>query len=480
MIRILYWNLSNFSLPKISDPTTVTTTNESAARQSYIVTKVMRGPTGGPIPDLIVVVEVFSRITDVDAEGIALNPSSNAGKAVLRLLGQIRADATLGNGTDWCLVPPINIGGLGRQEAVAVLYNANMLQFTGPNLFYELYGPPGTVVGQSQPVTLATSQKLTPYPAPWLARTATLGRTTTFPGTPQPIAENQLAGEWQYYTAGTVRPIPSPTPPPMPPNRLQFPNDGCRAPFYTRFLDVAGNRTINLFAVHTSPDTARAGVKRMALVPEIAAVNAGEVNVLLGDFNVDTFEPAADAFTALLTGSGGIYTLELDARVAHAGNPVPSRKPYCMTHLLPANAAMPYNDSGVAADPQHNVYPRFGYMGSSYLGISDTGAIDNILTAYGGAGAAANLTVVNTYTGTPYNLFPPAPQGVTAELTGGLPFPSHFPSKMLTRCPPALLGAGGIQPNTGGAAFLEQIFQSWDYAGLPFSTSDHLPLMIDI
>ncbi|WP_214316938.1 hypothetical protein [Nonomuraea sediminis] len=480
MTRILYWNIGNFSLPKIYDPATWITSSAASSRQSHIV-EVMRGPVGGPIPDIIVVVEVYSRVREIGAEGIVLNPGSDAAQAVLRLLARIRADATLGAaGTNWCVVPLLNLGELGQREAVAVFYNAGTVQFTGPNLFYQLYGPPGTVVGQSQPVNQATFAAMIPYPAPWLGAMPALGRTTAFPAINQSIAENQLAGEWQYYAANTNRPVPSPLPPAMPPNRLQFPNAGCRGPFYTRFLDVGGNRTINLFSVHSSPATGRGAVQQLANVPQISAVNAGEVNVLLGDFNVDTFSPAADAYTNLLAGSGGIYTMELDSRVAHAGNVVPARKPYCMTHLLPADQGTPYNNTnGAPTDPQHNVYPRAGYMGGSFRGINDTGAIDNILTAYGGAGAAANITVVNTLTGTPYNQFNP-PQGVTAELTGGLNFPSTMGMKMLTAIPPATQGVGGVQPGSSGAAFYASLFQLWDYLGRRFSTSDHLPLMIDV
>lgn len=480
MTRILYWNISNFSMPKIHDTTSWITSSEAFSRESHIL-EVMCGPTGGPIPDIIVVVEVYSRVREVGAEGTALDVGSDAAQAVLRLLAKIRADATLGAaGTNWCVVPPLNLGEFGQREAVAVFYNATTIQFTGPNLFYQLYPPPPVAIGQSQPVDQATYAAMIPYPAPWLGAMPALGRTTNFPAINQTIAENQLAGEWQYYTTPPNRPVPSSPTPPPPTNRLQFPNNGCRGPFYTRFLDLGANRTINLFSIHTSPATARGAIQRLASVPEVSAVSAGEVNVLLGDFNIDTFSPAADAYTNLLAGSGGIYTMELDPRVAHAGNVVPARKPYCMTHLLPADQGTPYNNTnGAPTDPQHNVYPRAGYMGSTFQGINDTGAIDNVLTAYGGGGPAANITVVNTLTGTPYNQFNP-PQGVTAELTGGLNFPSTLGTKMLTAIPPATQGVGGIQPGSPGAAFYANLFQLWDYMGKRFSTSDHLPLVIDV
>lgn len=486
-MRILYWNINNFSINKIAAGGPPPAPAQAADRLAYIVEDVLRGSVGGVapgIPDIIVIVEVYSRIREVGSEGIVLRAGSNAGQAVLQLLGQIRADAVLGaGGSNWCVVPPLNLGELGQREAVAVFFNATTVQFTGPNLFYQLYGPPGPIIGQSQPVTAATYAVRAPYPGAWLGALPALGRTTAFAGAAAPLPENELAGEWQYYTAAPARPIPSPAPPAVPPNRIQFPNLRCRGPFHTRFLEVGGaGRTINLFCVHTSPATAVNAVQALATVPEIAAVAAGEVNVLLGDFNVDTFSGNAFAYNTLLVGSGGIYTLELDPRVAHAGGLVPARKPYCMTHLLPTAQATPLNNIGVATDPRHNVYPRSGYMGGAWPVLNDTGAIDNILTAYGGglaAPAASHITVVNTLTGTPYNAFA-APGGVTPELTGGLTVPTTLPFNMLVTQPPASPVVGGIDPALLFVVAWGMLFQWWTYVGKVYSTSDHLPLITDI
>ncbi len=236
--------------------------------------------------------------------------------------------------------------------------------------------------------------------------------------------------EWQYYTAPPARPIPYPPPPAVPANRILFRNPRCRGPFHTRVVEVGGAaRTINLFCVHPSPTTAVNAVQALATAPEIDAVVAGEVNVLLGDFNVDTLGGNAFADNPLLPGTGGIYTLELDPRVAHAGAQVQARKPYCMPYLLPALQATPFDDIGVAADPQHDVYPRSGHMGGSWPALNDADAIDSILTAYGAglaAPAASNITVVNALTGTPYHAFA-APVGVTGEPSGALTVPTTLP-----------------------------------------------------
>jgi hypothetical protein len=399
------------------------------------------------------------------------------------LLAQLRADATMGTaaaGSNWCVVPPINLGLFGQREAVAVFYNATNLQFTGPNLLYQLYAPN---VGQSQPVNAVTHAAITNYSAGWQAALpVALARTTNFVigGVATPIPERRLAGEWQYYTAPPARPVPSPPPPVIPANRIQFPYQGCRGPFLTRFREVmAPNRTLNLFSVHTSPSSARQAVINMGNVPQMLAVAANEVNVILGDFNVDTFAGNWGAYNWMLP----LYRCELDPRANHMGPVVQARKPYCMTHLLPTNTATPFNNNGVVTDPQHNVYPRYGYMGSSWPDINNSGAIDNIFAAYGaGAGGpAANITVINTLTGTPYNWLAAAPAGVTAELTGGLHYATTIAlaNHPLITTPPAAAGTGGIDP-LGVHAGQLVIFQLWNNFGKVNSTSDHLPLLVDI
>jgi hypothetical protein len=479
MTRILYWNINNFSLPKIQITAPPLAAAEAAQRLNFLA-YLMGGPVGGPPPDVIIVVEVYSRVREVGLEGSVLNSGRTAGAGVLRLLTSIRA--ILGN--QWCVVPPLNLGELGQREAVAVFYDSTNLQFTGPNLFYDRW--PGTGIGQAQPVTAATFGNIINYPAAWMNALPNpgnpipalqLNRTHPFMigGVATAVNEWQLAGQWEYYTTPPPRPIPSPIQPPYPGNRIMFPNAGCRAPFWTQFSDLTfmGGRLINLFTVHTSPSTARQAVLQMQNVAEMAAVAAGEVNVVLGDFNVDAFGANAGAYNWMIN---GIYTMELDPRVAHAGAVVPARKPYCMTHLLPTASAWPFNNVGVATDPQHNVYPRFGYMGSSFPAINDSGAIDNFFTAYGGGGTggpAVNITVINTIVGTPYNALAAAPVGVTAELTGGLPYLPTLTNAMPV--PNMANPTGGVAPPVDTINF-----QAWQNFGGIHSTSDHLPVMIDI
>lgn len=483
MARILYWNINNFSLSKIYSSIPALA-GPAQQRLNYIVNNIMSGPVGGPPPDIIVVVEVYSRVREVSVEGTVLSPHGGAGQGVRLLLQEIQnAPALNPHGAVWSVVPPLNLGGLGQQEAVAVFYNAAVLQFTGPNLFYQgstKSGPWG--FGQSQPVNAVTFANRFNYPNEW--NNVLPPGSVNFPGIGL-VPINQLAGEWQYYGNPALRKIPSPFPPDNPPNRVQFPNVGCRGPFYTRFNDIAG-RTLNLFAIHTSPSTASRAVLNMQRVPEMQALGLNQVNAIFGDFNVDSFGSTVGVNN--WGGVGGAYTWMLPhytgaLNPTNAGAIAPSRKPYCMTHLLPNAYATPFNNVGVgvATDPQHNVYPRYGYMGSSWPEVNDSGAIDNFFTAYGGGtavGPAAHITVINTITGTPYNVVPPPfGGGVTPELTNGLQYNGLPVSNILLAVPPANAGTGGINsPN----ALQQTAFRQWpNFQGI-YSTSDHLPLMIDV
>lgn len=466
--RILYWNISNFSLPKIYATGSPPEVAEAADRSTLIVNEIV---AGGPAPpQIFVVVEVYSRTDEVSLEGTVISQAGNAGAGALLLLNRLRR--TLGD--TWCLVPPLRLGEGGQQEAVLVFFDAAVLQFQGPNLFFNRFPDTVTPIGQGQPVAAETFNQIIDYPPEWknclpwpnnpIAQLRLAARTTDFPGAIN-INEYQLAGQWEYYIP--PRCIPSPIQPPYPTNRIFFPNVGCRAPFWTQFRELAmGGRTLNLFAVHTSPGSARQAVINMQQVAEMASSpQPNTVNVIFGDFNVDSYSCSADAYTWMVNGQ---YTMQLDPRVNHAGPLVDARKPYLMTHLLPTAQGWPFNAAGGPADPQHNVYPRYGYMGSAFPQINDSGAIDNFFTAYGAPAAAPvrnNITVVNPVIGTPYNAIP-APTGVTAELTGGL----AYPQVLADHIPP-----GGVNPPVDTINF-----QAWKNFGRIYSVSDHLPLILDV
>jgi hypothetical protein len=287
------------------------------------------------------------------------------------------------------------------------------------------------------------------------------------------LNENELAGQWEFWTQAAT------------PKRILFPFDETRSPFYTRFRErtpgPGPKRTIKLFAMHTSPKYAKKGVLKLAKVHELVPA-VDEVTVVVGDFNVDTFTNRAGYDKLIGAVGGGVANLGMTMafRSEDAGAIQLSRRPYCLTHLLPTNRATPNGLlGGVAPSPVQDVYPRFGYMGSmgkkNFKTPVDTGALDNVLTRYGGGlavGPATNATIVNTVVGRPYNALTPAPANVTVELTGGLPVTPRLLN-------PILLPVG--QDSTSiGAAFGTALFRTWPNFGRLHSTSDHLALVIDV
>jgi hypothetical protein len=468
MTRVLYWNINNFSKNKILNDGDDPAYQMSQDRLAHIV-DVLAGSThnGAREPiDVVIIAECYARVREVGYQGGVTNADASVGFAILLLLEELRRSNQY-----WCLVPPMLVGNLGYRESVAVLYNAQNLQFTGPAV-YSL----GNGLRLSRRPQDILQNAVSEYPG---------GMSEALPGVMNPIpALNAIQRTWPAQFAGGGGPVAlaergwaaqvvqyaaNGQP-------LLFPGADNRSPYLTRFWDPVGNRTLKIFSVHTSPDTATQAVNQMPLIDEVITVRNTEVSMVIGDFNVDAFDPNANgAYTGLDTD----YTWLFDPR--DAGAVWASRKPYLMTHMLPATVtnsvthavtqtAFPYNTVGVHPDVHHNVYPRFGYMGSWIANnYSDWGAIDTAFVRYG-AGVVPPVshrpTVVNTVVGTPYNA-QPAPPHVTAELTGG----RAYPQTLATAIPPAgLPAAGGDTIN----------FSNWASFGKIRSTSDHLAILVDI
>jgi hypothetical protein len=456
MTRVLYWNVRNFSLPKVLRLDSFTNYVESQSRVRHIVREVIspQAPLPAnppPPPDMIVIVEVYSRTQEVSYQGNVLNQGGNMGRGVLWLLNEIRA--TLGN--TWCVVPPLMVGDFGLREAVAVYYNAASLGFAGPYVWATANG-----VNLGRPAVQPNLGNLANYSQDWLDAMPNpnnplaplqLNRNWTANGVQ--VNEWQGAGQWEHHDAN---------------GRINFPNPGSRSPFYARMIDTTG-RTIKVFAIHTSPASAVAATRNIAGIPDLA-VGANEVGVVVGDFNVESFNMNVNGAYGPLLNLG--YTMLLDPR--DTNNLVNlARAPYCMTHVLPPSYATPFNATGVAPDPRHNVYPRFGYMGSTVPRqpgrTTDTASIDNAFVAYphGTVAPNHNTTIVNTVVGKPYNAVNPAPAGVTAELTGGYGYNSSLAA-------PVPL-PGGVNPTAGLGQFTD-----WNNFQRIDSVSDHLAMVFDV
>jgi hypothetical protein len=458
MTRILYWNINNFSINKIYNTSSFAAFVEAQSRLNHILNEVIAPtpplpPNPPPAPDLIVIAEIYSRTREVSYQGNVNNSGSRVGLAVTLLLDQIRN--VLGN--TWCLVPPLMLGDFGIRESVAVYYNSATLQFTGPYIWCSTGGlnlaRPPSLLNQGNLVNYNTTwRNAMPNPNNPLA-VLQLNRTWNPPAGPA-MNEWQSAGQWQHFLGNGTR--------------IDFPNAQNRSPFYTRFRDLAGARTLKIFTVHTSPSTAVGATNAIAAITDLALA-ANEVGVVVGDFNVDTFNMAQNGAYGPLENLG--YEMLIDSR-DNTNNVNANRRPYCLTHLLPVARATPFNATGVIPDPTHNVYPRFGYLGAMSihpLQATSSGSIDNAFVDYAGGMAipAHNTTIVNTIVGKPYNAVAPPPAGVDAALTGG----NGYNSSLAAPIPqPA-----GVNP-AAGIGF----FRNWNNFQRIASTSDHLAVLFDV
>jgi hypothetical protein len=479
MTRILYWNINNFSLNKIADPAAPA---DSWDRWQHILNDVFM-PSGAHI---FVVVEVFYRRVDYMTAGVPVGGGTEV--AVMGLLDSIRAAA----GAQWMVVPALWSGLAGFCEAVAVYYNSNALQFVGPYVF----GPDYAVASNTPPLlrglpflpnALPNARWQRPlnkpptwptgtqnYPGLWWAPVGggppclPLRLPPAGPVLPAGLPpENQLAGQYEFFVFG---------------QQIHFPDQWNRSPYLTYFIDLTvppPRRKIKLFAVHTSPSTADDALAQLQNIVELPP-GPNELSVIVGDFNVDTFEDRA-AYNGL-TGMG--FTLHFDSIPPGLAAVNQNRRPYCLTHYLPVARATPFGTlNGVAPSPTQNVYPRFGYMGSMggrrYQTPVNRGAIDNVLTAYGGGTAVApfinNKTIVNKVVGSPYNANNPAfpAPAAAADLLGGVPFLTSM--NVLVPTP-----QGHDRTNAVWAPNHLAAFQLWNNFGKIRSTSDHLPLLIDV
>jgi hypothetical protein len=473
MTRILYWNVQKFSANKIKGKT-VADMAPAVKRLQHIKNVIVSNPPRPP--DMVVIVEgTADEPSQVREFGAVLPPATKPAEGMLQLLTEIRQWL----GESWCLVPPVPTGELGKCETVAVYYNSASLIFTGPYVYATDKSSRRYQVNKAMPATPDNVENLATYDPAWgqyLPKAR--NRSWATPGGAQ-VNEWQGAGQWDY-------------------GNLRFPSENNRRPFYTRMKEVNGNRTIKVVAVHTTPDVASAGTRNLYRIPDVATVGDNEVAVVVGDFNVDSFrgDPKFGRVTDLddidnpyerlvNTSDDGLgYRMLLNPCPPGTFHQHPNRKPYCLTLILrnkikagkPGEKviATPYNANGVPPDAQHNVYPRFGYMGSyseQTGGLTDLGAYDNVFVKYGPnlqpAPVQHNTTIVNAVVGKPYNQLAPPPVGVTSDLTSGLTQPSDLQQPIPQ--------PGGINPggNVNG-------FNDYENYGVIRSVSDHLAILFDV
>ncbi|MDO8955131.1 MAG: hypothetical protein Q7V63_09835 [Gammaproteobacteria bacterium] len=456
MTKIVYWNINKFGANKVQDSKYVT---HSATRLMYI-----EYILAANMPDIFVIVEVCAGRQGEGRDG-RLNDNGGA-QGAIDLLDYFRSRF----GDHWCLVPTLYTGTRGYEESVAVFYNSTNLMFVGPDVWDGQ---------QAVTPTPENRQKATAYTDTMWEGTLPNNEITVVCPT-QGLNESQVAGKVTWINNENEEAM-----------YVDFPNPENRKPLLTQFYDRNADRMIRVFSVHTSPGalTAGEGVDQMNNIEEIFMESpANTVDVIVGDFNVDTFNAfdlpnEENPYYHLMKHNEFVMAFPpfLTEDAANLDNIATDDDliPYRLTHLLSCNweklsgKATPFNAEGAAEDDAtHNVPPRLGYMGNTggknYQVPNSSGAIDNIFTRYGAAagGPAKKPTIINTTVGSPYANEP------DVERDRGFKYKVTLANK--------LPDIGYKDTGTAQSKRMLKQFRDWNNYGEIYNTSDHVPLIIDI
>lgn len=441
MVRILYWNLRDFTNNKIANAAPPPGAaygyaggGQGPERLAWMLDTMGSGVLlGAPfVPDFIVVVEV--------ERGAAVGPGypvgGTAATGVMNLLNAINGDPVLnmGGARAWNVVPPLSLGKRNVAEGVAVFYNSTDWYFIGPQSRQAVYAPPFAAA----------------LPARVVPANRRFGMRVN--------QENRMQGQW-HYTSRKRQRYAGPT-------TIQFPNRNSRPPWFTYFSSVAAPATLlRLLSIHTSPQWADGGTRGIRNIETLmgAYTAARQIDVVMGDFNVDGTAAATWA-------AGGSYAFMVGNEPAGNANPA-----YAAAVRPPAGLNAQYNSYYQTHSPnalgncivetggglQAGFPPGYRYLNDS---------LDNIFyrTNIGGVPANANATIINRATGTPYAAAagPPVP----APYRGTVTYAANMNMTMAAIV--ANIGGGMIDPNAD--------LQEWDNFGRMHSASDHLPIVVQI
>lgn len=445
-VKILYWNVQDFTNNKIANAApppgagfAYAGAGQGPERLAFMLDNFGSGTLPGPlpfVPDFIVVVEVEKGAANV---GRGYPVTGAAATGILGLLAAIQGHPALNAaGEHWSLVPPLVTGRGGQGEGIAVFYNDQAWRFLGPQSHNANYAAPFNNALPARQIPVG-------YP---------LGLGGRW--------ENRFQGQWSY--TGTKRQRYAP------PRNLQFPFRKSRSPWLTHFGSVAIPATLlRLMAIHTQPVPATTPVAATRALSYIRTMMtnvwsaAQQIDVILGDFNVDNLAAATWA-------AGGAYAYLVGTEPLGSANPVytPAVRPpaglapqfnsYYMTESPPLAGCRIENGGLILGDE-----PGYAYL---------TRSIDNAFYRTHGVApppAAARSTIVNRATGTPYIAAgPPAPAPYAGSVT--------YAQTMGTTLPLIIANVIADPVNYDGNAEL----QEWDNYGKIRSTSDHLPLIFEV
>lgn len=446
MTRILYWNIENFAMNKIANVSRKRQRGGGLMRdlasdnRRWYIRRVLNA--AAPV-DIVVVVEVETAYDGVGRLGRGAGTDG-----AIELLREIRAAYD----NSWMLVPPIQTG---PNESVGVFYRSTQpgsrRYFTGP------YRWPGGAAA----VPVAPPGAVGAYP-PYLS--SRLPNRVVPAGALQNVAINER--NCAARVAFTIH-AGHATHAGVPINFLPS-----RAPYMVTFAETNAaappvvQRNLTLFAIHSpAAGVANQYLTNLPLVEQIRTAPAPtEVRAIVGDFNVNLLRTDLSEATAYGPLRAVGYTQAL-----RPANPLPANvngyRGYFATHMLPQFMGTVWSTVG---NPVY--YPGYGYIGSLFGPNLDT--IDNIYTWHG-AGLvppAPHTTILNPIARTPFQ---------TGGGYGSGPAGTVAMPRLVDLPPPARPGyPPGTAPNYQPGWYTT--FTGWVQYGYIRSTSDHLPLVIDV
>lgn len=269
--RVLYWNLKNFTDKKFKPSLLESGNTLAEARKNYVLKAI-----GDPAPDVIVIVEVDGTSTTTINDGSLLS-NETAKNGVKEILRSVRNKF----GKNWCLIPPLNSGDGGKREAIAIIYNSNVLTFTGPDCWST------NEVPMTSKEIAADTNLLATYPTEWAEF---LSVETVPTGALYNAGKNcnQLAGRVKFYSQGETGL-----------ERLYFPTSSSinpdaapdRSPFLVTFSSkVQAGISLKIIALHFSPSNASKALLNLSFMTELWTDKENEFIIVVGDFNIDTFD----------------------------------------------------------------------------------------------------------------------------------------------------------------------------------------------
>lgn len=262
-MRLLIWNIENFTLSRISDCSgnSLAEQMDNAVRSfsnlNYILSTVTQAD-----PDVFVIVESLCHQGNIEelADG-----DGALGLLVMRSFLQSLSD-------QWFLVPPLRVNPKNelalqtRTETVGVFWRNDRVQFTGPYVW------PAARVNTGPPVPPGAQTQTAAYPNPWNG--------VVPPGT-------TAAARCRFYDANRQEIIFA-----APDNCIDPANATApytRRPYLTTFTERNGmRRNIKLFSVHTKPAEAYyATINMLKMQPQDWVPGNNEATVFAGDFNLN-------------------------------------------------------------------------------------------------------------------------------------------------------------------------------------------------